>query len=200
MRFSAAFTALAAVSLASAKTITINVAEGGALTYNPPSVTADVGDIVTFSFLAGNHTVTQSAFADPCTLLQNATTGTTGFDSQFIPGSTTAPGTFSLRIQRVEPVWFYCKRGNHCVSGMVGAINAPTTGNTFDAFLAKAKTGTAGTGSAAPNVPVSTVLPTLEPPSGSAGGAKTGGAFSVSTYGSIAASLPILAALVGSML
>ena len=39
-------------------------------------------------------------------------------------------------------IWFYCSQVNpktHCNAGMVGAINAPTTGNTFDNFQSNAK-------------------------------------------------------------
>ena len=52
----------------------------------------------------------------------------------------------------------YCKQTNpksHCNAGMVFAVNAPTSGNTFDAFLANAKnatsaqSGTSGSGNGA---------------------------------------------------
>src|ERR1700753_1391790 len=47
----------------------------------------------------------------------------------------------------LEPIWFFCKQfgpPSHCGSGMVGAINAPTSGpNTFANYLAGAnKLGT----------------------------------------------------------
>ena len=42
----------------------------------------------------------------------------------------------------LEPIWFFCKQfgpPSHCGSGMVGAINAPTTGpNTFANYQAAA--------------------------------------------------------------
>ena len=56
---------------------------------------------------------------------------------------------------QTAPVWVYCKQANHCRQGMVLAINAPSTGNTFDAFLANAKGGVgappAPSGSQGPN-------------------------------------------------
>lgn len=58
----------------------ILVGDGGSLTYNPPNITAQVGDTITFQFKAKNHTVSQSSFAAPCRLLA-ATSGTPGFDS-----------------------------------------------------------------------------------------------------------------------
>jgi hypothetical protein len=42
----------------------------------------------------------------------------------------------------------YCRQTGHCTQGMVFAANAPATGNTFDAYLANAKSGSSG--SAAP--------------------------------------------------
>ena len=50
-------------------------------------------------------------------------------------------------VPLTAPIWVYCKQTNpksHCNAGMVFAVNAPTTGNTFDAFLAKAKNATNG--------------------------------------------------------
>ncbi|KAJ8091831.1 hypothetical protein PM082_021067 [Marasmius tenuissimus] len=45
----------------------------------------------------------------------------------------------------MNPIWFYCKQTlpqYHCASGMVGAINPPTSGNTFDNYLNNAKQAT----------------------------------------------------------
>lgn len=46
--------------------------------------------------------------------------------------------TFTVSVNDTKPVWVYCAQANHCTSGMVFAVNAATTGNTFDAFRAKA--------------------------------------------------------------
>lgn len=44
----------------------------------------------------------------------------------------------------------YCSQAQHCQSGMVMAINAPTTGHTFASFQSKAKANsTTATSSAA---------------------------------------------------
>jgi len=122
----------------SAANITIAVGQTGA-TFDPPSVTAAVGDFINFQFLGGNHTVTQSTFADPCTQPFNATSGAAGFDSGFMPVDTASPNVmvWALEIKSTAPIWFFCARKGHCQSGMAGAINAPTTGNTFDLFKAK---------------------------------------------------------------
>lgn len=147
------FAALALASLAAAQNVTVisvgGVAGTPALQYSPSSITAAVGDIVTFNFtgIPGNHTVTESAFASPCQPLSG------GFDSGWIyipAGTTGSTPTWNLTVTNsTKPIWFYCKQLQptpHCVSGMVGAINAPTTGNTFAAFqaAAKASTGTPG--------------------------------------------------------
>lgn len=60
--------------------------------------------------------------------------------------------SMSLMLQRVSrrylrpmfisdiflAIWFFCKSPTHCGLGMVGSINAPATGNTFDNFQAAA--------------------------------------------------------------
>ena len=48
-------------------------------------------------------------------------------------------------VLQTAPIWVYCKQMNpksHCNAGMVFAINAPSSGNTFDAFLQNAKSAT----------------------------------------------------------
>lgn len=85
--------------------------------------------------------MTQSSFSDPCDPLSN------GFDSGniFIPmGTTTGFPTWNLTITNTsEPIWFFCKQlvpQAHCNVGMVGAINAPTSGSmAFDAYTSNAE-------------------------------------------------------------
>ena len=87
----------------------------------------------------GNHSITQSSFESPCDPLGN------GFDSGniFIPDTTGGFPTWNLTITNTSaPIWFFCKQlapQPHCDVGMVGSINAPSTGNTFDAFQAAAR-------------------------------------------------------------
>lgn len=120
------------------------------LNFSPSNLTAQPGDTVTFEFRPKNHTATQSTFANPCSPMAN------GFNSGFTPvgtDATTFP-TFTVKVNDTSPVWVYCAQSGHCSSGMVFAINAPATGNTFDAFKAKAmgssSTSPSGTGSPAP--------------------------------------------------
>ncbi|GAA5968107.1 hypothetical protein JCM11641_003733 [Rhodosporidiobolus odoratus] len=88
-----------------------------------------------------NHSVTQSSFVSPCEPLLNASTDERGFDSGYVPvsaGATDSP-TWTLNISSSTAIWFYCAQANHCQQGMVGSINAATSGNrTFEAFQAAA--------------------------------------------------------------
>jgi plastocyanin len=114
----------------------------GVLAFQPNTVVAQPGDTVTFEFHVKNHTATQSTFANPCSPMTN------GFKSGFQPvgtDATTFP-TFTVPVNDSTPVWVFCAQTGHCSSGMVFAINAPTSGNTFDAFLAKAKGGNSTSG------------------------------------------------------
>ncbi|THH33898.1 hypothetical protein EUX98_g323 [Antrodiella citrinella] len=114
--------------------INIDVGAGGNFVYSPANVTAVVGTLVTFFFPDGAtpHSVTQSSFADPCTPLTGA--NGTGFDSGLQNSK-----QFTINITDIStPIWFFCKAPTHCGTGMVGSINAPATGNTFDNFQAAA--------------------------------------------------------------
>jgi plastocyanin len=109
--------------------INVQVAPGGNLVYNPANFSAPNGTVVTFFIPSGPHSVTQGSFANPCVYLAN------GFDSGLQNSK-----EFSITITNdQEPIWFFCKNTIHCGLGMTGAINAPTTGNTYAAFLAAAK-------------------------------------------------------------
>ncbi|KAI0400461.1 hypothetical protein F4802DRAFT_610072 [Xylaria palmicola] len=124
-------------SLTTATHIEVTVGKGGKLEFSPASIKAQIGDTVTYKFFAKNHAVAQSSFADPCHLQDN------GIFSGFTPTASpdvAAPTDFTITINDTKPLWFYCPQttGNHCQSGMVHAVNAPDTGNTFDAYKAKA--------------------------------------------------------------
>lgn len=127
------------------KVIEVAVGKDGGLTYQPDDITASVGDIVRFTFYAKNHTVTQSAFDDPCMKLPNYK----GFDSGFrpVPAGTAAAQLpqFNVTVTTTDPIWFYCQQKaagaalSHCQQGMNGAINAPKTGShTLPAFKTRA--------------------------------------------------------------
>jgi len=156
----------------------------GKLAFDPPMIKALPRDVVVFEFHEKNHTVTQSAFDDPCRKL-NAN-GVTGFDSGFMPvaASATEFPTWNYTVVDTAPVWAYCRQANHCGAGMVFAINSDeSSGRNFAAYqnVAKALNGTAAAASAP--------APSATNNSG-ASSLKLGGA---------AASL-LVAALIGSLL
>ncbi|KAL5490165.1 hypothetical protein ACEPAI_4998 [Sanghuangporus weigelae] len=146
MMFFALASALAAISAVSAQTtITVQVGANGGLTYEPSSVNASQGDTIAFQFLAKNHTVTQSTFANPCTA--------SGVDSGFFPvtANATEVPQWSFTVNNASaPLWFFCAQTGHCERGMVFAVN-PTAERTFEAFQAAAMStasNTSATGSA----------------------------------------------------
>lgn len=47
--------------------------------------------------------------------------------------------TYVVNVQVTTPLWFYCAQSNHCSTGMVFAVNPPTTGNTMANYIANAK-------------------------------------------------------------
>ncbi|KAG9226595.1 hypothetical protein CCMSSC00406_0006180 [Pleurotus cornucopiae] len=156
MRFASAAIAFSATALVAAQNVVVQVgsvatADGGVFQFIPNDITAANGTTVTFRFTGapGNHTVTQSSFADPCNPLAG------GFDSGFVfipPTNTSETPEWTLTVtDDSRPIWFYCKQlipSPHCGAGMVGAINAPSTGNTLANFVsaARAFSGASGQG------------------------------------------------------
>ncbi|PSN74604.1 Cupredoxin [Corynespora cassiicola Philippines] len=123
MRFSTIATATALVGSAIAADHVV-VVGNGSLTFEPDNVEAAEGDTVTFRFWPKNHSVAQGAFGSPCQPLDG------GFWSGFVPVAQGRGETeFVYTVENASaPIWFYCTQGQHCQGGMVGAINAPTSG------------------------------------------------------------------------
>lgn len=120
-------TTSSAAASPSSSDIVVQVGSGSTgIAFNPSDIQAPVGHTVTFSFQASiQHSVTQSTFADPCTPISQTQNGTTGFDSGLTQGT-----TFTVNITDAStPVYFFCKFPTHCGLGMVGSINAPSSGN-----------------------------------------------------------------------
>jgi len=117
-----------------AEDFTVKVGDGG-LVFNPPSVNAKNGDTIAFQFVAKNHSVTQSTFANPCS--QQGI----GSGFQLVPaGSTSFPQWSFTMNNDTSPLWFFCAQTdpvNHCQMGMVFAVN-PTPEKSIDAFKANA--------------------------------------------------------------
>ncbi|KAL8292712.1 hypothetical protein RQP46_001324 [Phenoliferia psychrophenolica] len=121
---------------AASSSIHVIIVAATGLTFTPNSITANVGDTLLFEFPNAGHSVTQSSFSAPCSY------SATGLDS----GITTAAGlSWNVTVETSDALWFSCRQTGHCEAGMVFAVNAPTTGNTFEAFQANARSAAPGT-------------------------------------------------------
>ncbi|KAE8552278.1 hypothetical protein EYB25_006172 [Talaromyces marneffei] len=125
---------------------TVTVGRGG-LIFSPDTLTVSPGGKVEFQFVSGDHSVTQSTFADPCHPVNE-----TSLSSGIISAGGGPPVVFTVTINDTKPLWYYCAQGRHCQAGMVGVINPPPTGpNTLDAYKAAAKNANASTDTASVN-------------------------------------------------
>ncbi|EPE08781.1 serine-threonine rich protein [Ophiostoma piceae UAMH 11346] len=82
-------------------THTVTVGGPKGLAYEPASIQAAVGDMVVFTFLSQNHTVSQSAFTTPCELLAG------GMDSGFQPNvnnTVNPPPQVALQVMVATPL------------------------------------------------------------------------------------------------
>ena len=95
--------------------------------FSPEKITAPVGSMVQFQFMGGNHTVTQSNFANPCIPLSTSNTSATGFHSDYVPAmnnqETGRVPAYTIMINDTAPIWAYCAQGQHCQNGMALVIN-----------------------------------------------------------------------------
>ena len=112
--------------------ITVGAAEE--LAFEPPFVDATVGDIVSFTFHALNHSLTESSLDDPCNALPGGFS--TGFHQYNAADDSTMEVAFT--VNSPAPQYFFCAQSEpvpHCDLGMVFAINA---GSSFAPFVANA--------------------------------------------------------------
>ncbi|KAI0445561.1 Cupredoxin [Xylaria telfairii] len=115
-------------------THTVQVGGSAGLSYSPSEVKAAVGDMVVFTFMSQNHTVTQSTFAAPCDPMAG------GMDSGFQANKDNAivpAPQVAMQVMTSDPIWFYCAQTGHCGKGMVFSIN-PTAEKTQAIFQAMA--------------------------------------------------------------
>jgi len=142
MKFASALALFAIAALPSvlAENITVTVGQGGN-TFTPSNVTAKVGDLVLFRFVAGNHSVTQAPFAQPCTQAWLDDTKAPGIDTGFVPANSTENPVVQVRIDSTQPIWLFCQQAKHCNSGMVMVINPPADGSkTLEKYKTNAAT------------------------------------------------------------
>jgi plastocyanin len=148
---------LASAQLALAATINVTVGGSAGLKFVPDTVNANVGDVILFTFLQKNHTVTQSTLASPCIR------SSSGFDSGFKPVPADQTSGFpmaNLTVTSAEPIWAYCRQGTHCQSGMVFSVNPGTQLATFRANAAASGSSPPPTVSSATTpVPTTSAVP-----------------------------------------
>jgi len=218
MRFASLVFTLAAAAVAAAQNQSIMVAVGAAMTasggafqFMPNSINATNNSVITFTFsgIPGNHSVTQSSFAAPCTPLAG------GFDSGWIliESATTPLPQWNLTItDDSTPLWFFCKQllpSPHCNVGMVGGINIKPGANSITAFQQAAMSagppvqsegglvGIGASASAEPLVPSGathfggSASATAPAGTGSAGATGSGGSPSGSTTAAPSGALPM---------
>ncbi|RBR14128.1 uncharacterized protein FIESC28_07885 [Fusarium coffeatum] len=122
-------------SVVSAANHVVKVGDGG-LTFEPAETTAKMGDTVEFRFYKGTHNVAQSGFGSPCSPINS----TAFFSGTWDVKEGVSDKVFTLNVTSEDPIWYYCAVGAHCQNGMVGAINAPTSGNrTYENFAKAAE-------------------------------------------------------------
>ncbi|KAH6621530.1 hypothetical protein B0J18DRAFT_229137 [Chaetomium sp. MPI-SDFR-AT-0129] len=160
----------------------------GSLTFSPNRLVAQPGEFVQFQFHAGNHTVTQSTFDQPCQPINQHNSSIVGFHSGFLPAAASAAQgmipTYTIQVNNTQPLWLYCAQGKHCENGMVMVINEPAanksrTLESFKALAAGASTvvpggaagagGTTGTGTTGGTNPSGTGAPASASSPGAAG-------------------------------
>ncbi|KAJ2984275.1 hypothetical protein NUW58_g6108 [Xylaria curta] len=85
-------------------THSVQVGGSAGLAYSPPEIKAAVGDMVVFTFMAANHTVTQSTFAAPCDPMPG------GMASGFQPNKDNAvvpAPQVAMQVMTTEPLCKY---------------------------------------------------------------------------------------------
>jgi len=133
MIFNTLLSAAALSSLAYAADIQVTVGASG-LTYSPDTVTAAVGDTVSFHFSRSRHSVVEAAFDTPCQPLAN------GFG---VPAQSSSDAVFTVTVTDTNPLFFYCSVAAHCQAGMVGVIN-PSSSQDLTGFKAKLNSASSG--------------------------------------------------------
>ncbi|RYP54067.1 hypothetical protein DL768_001069 [Monosporascus sp. mg162] len=133
--YSTAASFLALLGLASAQNLhVVSVSGEGdwALRFSPDNIQVPVGDMIQFQFRAGNHSVVQSNFDNPCEPI-SMHTDAEGFYSGYQPVAASEEmdmiPTYTIMVQDESPMWVYCSQGQHCQSGMVMVVNENTAAN-----------------------------------------------------------------------
>jgi plastocyanin len=116
----------------------VTVGVDGALRFNPVEIDANIGDVIEFTFLKLNHTLTQSTLLHPCSNIGGFSTGF----NQFNPSNNSGKFVVKYPVTTLDPQWFFCaqtQNKSHCQAGMVFALNAAEGLNAFQSAAAAAQ-------------------------------------------------------------
>ncbi|KAJ7445087.1 Cupredoxin [Mycena latifolia] len=118
----------------------VSVGASNGLTFTPTTITAAVGDTVTFTVLSRNHSVTSASFSGAVCPPPVGGVGPNKFDSGFLSDLDGSQPTFTYTVVDTVPHFGACMQaaGAHCRAGMTFAIN-PNSTQTYAQFLANAK-------------------------------------------------------------
>ncbi|KAF7328058.1 hypothetical protein MKEN_00386900 [Mycena kentingensis (nom. inval.)] len=135
-----AFLALAAPALVLAADIPVTVGAANSFTFSPSSITAAVGDTITFTVVSRNHSITTTHFSGAVCPPPPGGVGPNGFDSGFLSALDGTTPSFTYTVVDTEPHFGACMQaaGAHCRIGMTFAIN-PTAEQTYAQFDANAR-------------------------------------------------------------
>ncbi|KDQ52455.1 hypothetical protein JAAARDRAFT_81129 [Jaapia argillacea MUCL 33604] len=107
--------------------------------YDPPTLSAQTNDTITFIIGAGLHGVTQTTFETPCYAMPG------GFNSGLVgPGTNLSAPAMKWDLVLTNgstPIWYFCqgtRPESHCAVGMVGVINPPSN-DMWSTYIAAAK-------------------------------------------------------------
>ncbi|KAJ6585744.1 hypothetical protein B0H19DRAFT_1250521 [Mycena capillaripes] len=118
----------------------VSVGLNNGLTFTPTTVTAAVGDTVTFTVLSRNHSITSASFSGAVCPPPVGGVGPNGFDSGFLSDLDGSQPTFTYTVVDTVPHFGACMQaaGAHCRAGMTFAIN-PNATFTYAQFNTNAK-------------------------------------------------------------
>nr|GAT54333.1 predicted protein [Mycena chlorophos] len=118
----------------------VQVGFNNQLAFNPATVVADIGDVITFVVVSRNHSSTTTNFDGDVCPPPAGGVGPNGWDSGFLSDLDGSLPTFNYTVVDTAPHFAACMQaaGAHCHAGMTFALN-PTTEQTYQQFLKNAE-------------------------------------------------------------